>query len=627
MGLIFIFETIKTKRKNMSFKIFTLQLFGNLKSVETIEKQRKTLFDDYNEFQKVEHSEELKKYLDLEKEINSETFKKKKAEIESLNFAGSREFNQLKEFTVLQKKQTLKKYFKIFHSPDLNRFDKLKSSEKIAEYHKLQEFVKEGQFNKEKKEILSQVFKGSVEEKHLIDFKKLDKSTGIKVFKELHNSDFLKKHELFTKSEKLKNFVQLGNIPDKDKEKLAEFKRLKRDSEIRNYFKFEKSKKLRIYRETAGSQQLTKYNDLKVYVESGDFKKREAFLKDKTKFENSEANKKYNRFKQLSNDGDLKFFLKFEKSGLYKNYLDVAESFDLKRFKELEEIINSSEFKAKKAYLEDKKKWEKTEEFKRQQEFLEMKKLPHLVKYFKNKGTTIFRFFNEWQVVFEDDFTKPQLDTEKWATKSYIAEKLLGDNYSLAGDNHIFSNGKNIKLNGKLSIEVKKEKASGKVWQMPAGFVPAELDYTTDIISSWKSFWVEDGIIEAKIKFEPVSSIVSSFYLAGEKEMPRLNLLEMGLKNRVGTLNLNNNGKANVNGMDISNLNKGKWYIFTIEKRGNNITWKINEAEILTLQNSDLNEKLHLNASSIVVNDVPAQQLPASFEIDWVKCYERKLKV
>ena len=229
MGLIFIFEPLKLNAKNMSFKIFTLQLLGKLKPVETIEKQRKTLLDDYNEFQNVENSDELKKYLALESEINSEPFKKKKAEVESLLFNGSKEFNQLKEFESLQKKQTLKKYFKVFNSPDLARFNKLKSSDKLAEFYKLQEYLKEGQFAKEKKEILSQVFKGSVEEKHWIDFKKLDKSTGIKVYKELHNSEFLRKHELFAKSEKLKNFVQLGNIPDKDKEKIAELKRLKKD--------------------------------------------------------------------------------------------------------------------------------------------------------------------------------------------------------------------------------------------------------------------------------------------------------------------------------------------------------------------------------------------------------------
>jgi hypothetical protein len=623
MGLIFIFENQKTKRRFMSFKIFTLQLTGRLKPVETIEKQRKILLDDYFEFQKVDSSDELKKYLELEKEINSEEFKKKKAEIEALQFKGSKQFNELNEFGRLQKKRLLKNYFKVAGSADLEKFKKLKSSDKLAEYYQLFEYVKEGQFAKDKKEILDQVFKGSVEEKHLNDFTKLDKSAGIKAYKELHQSSLLKNHEAFSQSEKLKNFVQLGNTPVKDKQKLKELKRLKRDREIKSYFKFEKSTKLKLYRETVDSQQLKRYNELKAFIDSDDYKKQEVFLKDTKKFEKSEANRKFNRFKQLSSDSDIKFFLGFENSSLYKNYLDVAESFDLKRYVELEGIISSKEFKERKAYLEDKKKWEKTPEFSRQQEYVEMKKLPHLVKYFKYKGTTIFNFFKEWEVVFDDDFLKPQPDSEKWATKGYIAEKLLGDNYSLAGDSHVFTNGKNIKTNGKLSIEVRKEKATGKIWQMPAGFIPVELEYTSGIVSTWKNFWMEDGIYEAKIKFDPVSQIVSSFYLAGENNVPRVNLLEMGNKNRLGVMKLDS-GKASVNGMDISNLKKGKWYIFTVVKQGSNFTWKINESEIITVQSPEMNTKLHLNASSIVVGDIPGSQLPAGFEIDWVKCYRKR---
>lgn len=607
----------------MSFKIFTLQLFGGLKQVETIEKQRQTLLDDYIEFQKTEQSDELKRYFELEKESNSEEFKRKKAEIEALHFKGSNEFNQLKELDVLQKKRSVKNYFKIAKSADLERFNKLKSAEKLTEYNKLLEYVKEGQFAKDKKEILEQVFKGSVEEKHWTDYKKLEKSNEIKVWKELHQSEILKKHEAVAKSDKLKNFVQLRDSAGNDKQKLAELNRLKHDNEIKNYFEFEKSKKLKIYRETVDSQQLKKYSELKTFVESDNFKKREVFLKDNKKFENSEANKKYNRFKQLSADSDIKFFLNFEKSSLYKNYLDVAASFDLKRLNELEEITGSKEFRERKAYLEDNKKWEKTPEFARQQEYLAMKKLPHIIKYFKNRGTAVFKFFDEWEVVFEDNFKKPGIDIEKWATLPFLAEKLLGDNYSLPGDNYAITDGKNLKTNGKLTIEVKKEKATAKVWKMPAGFVPAEMEYTTGMVSTWKSFWMEEGIFEAKIKFNPVSQIVSSVYLAGENNMPRVNLLEMGTKNRLGFININA-GKAVAEGMDISNLSAGKWYIFTVVKQGADFTWKINEAEIITLRSSEMNNKLHLNASVIVVNDVPQSHLPAALEIEWVKCYRKK---
>ena len=104
--------------------------------------------------------------------------------------------------------------------------------------------------------------------------------------------------------------------------------------------------------------------------------------------------------------------------------------------------------------------------------------------------------------------------------------------------------------------------------------------------------------------------------------MPRIALLEAGTKNRVGVIS-SANGKTEVDGMDISNLKTNKWYIFTIEKEGNSIIWKINESEIFRTQNSAVKGKLHLNASVLVVDEVPGSQLPVSFEIDWVKCYKK----
>ena len=383
------------------------------------------------------------------------------------------------------------------------------------------------------------------------------------------------------------------------------------------------SKKLKIFNETKGSSLLKRYLELKELINSDSFKKRVVFLQDKTKFENSEANRKFKRFKQLENDPDISFLTGFEKSKLYKNYLAVIDSADLKRYRELKQTTTSAEFAERKKYLEDPKKWEKTEEFKRHQQYIEMKKLPHLVRYFKNKGTSVFDFLRNWEVVFEENFGAAKPDNDKWSFVSLAADKMLGDNFALAGDLHHFTTGKNLKTGGKLAIEVRKEKATGKLWQMPSGFVQATLDYTSGLISSWKSFSADDGIFEAKIRFNPVSQVVSSFYLAGETDQPRVSLLEMGAKNRLGFISLKN-AKAQVEGLDISNLNSNKWYIFSVEKNGSQFTWKINETVVFTGQSSELNKKLHLNASSIVVDEIPAAQLPASFEIDWVKCWRKR---
>lgn len=608
----------------MSFKIFVLQIFRKIKSVEIIEKQRKTLRDDYLEFQQVEKSEELAEFLSLKKWVNSDEFKKRKAEINALEFQGSKEFNQLKEFKNLKKARHIKKYFIVAGSNKLKRFGELKNSEKLNKYDLLLEYMKDGEFQKEKREVVSQVFKGSVEEKRFLDYKRLSKLPGIKAFIELNDSRKLMNHEKFADSEKLKKFLQLKNAPVKDKQKRKECRVLKNDSEIKFYFRFEKSKKLKFYRETNDSHDLKKYLELKAFVESDYYKKRKAFLKDRKKFGKSEAYNKLQKFNVLKADQDVKFFLKFEKSSDYKNYLDVKDSFDLKRLRDLKEITSSKEFLERKAYLEDKKRWIKSEEFAKQQHYLEAKNIPHLVKYFKYKGTSVFDSIKNWEVVFEDDFLSHQLNSEKWSTRSYWADQLLNENYSMPGDLHVFTNNGNIKCNHKLTIEVKKEKSKGQVWKMPAGFVPMEFDYTSGMISTGNSFWQEDGIFEAKIKFNPVKQVVSSFSLLGEKESSRVNLLEMGTKNRLGISNIDSKGKVKMNGLGISNLKKGKSYIFAVEKSGKSFTWRINEKEVLKIKNTAINYPLHINASNIVVYDIPDPKLPFIFEINWVKCYRKK---
>lgn len=488
----------------MSFKIFSLQLSGKIKPTESIENKRKLLLADFEAYKTVENSAELKKYLELEKWVNSDEFKKKKSEIESLHFKGSKEFNVLIELERLKRSKKIKNFFKVEGSADLTKFEKLKDAQKIKEYNELFEYVKTGQFANDK----------------------------------------------------------------------------------RNYKEQQNSKK------------------------------------EKSRFEETEAFKKYSRFKQLKNDSEIKFFQKFEKSLLYRNYLDVNDSNDLKRYYELKESVESEEFKQRKAYLEDKNKWQKTDEYTRQQEYLALKKQPNLVMYFSYKDGNAFDFFKNWAVTFEDDFTAAKLDEKKWSGKTYIGEKMLGDNYSMAGDLQAYTNGKNTKTLNKLSIEVRKERSTGKVWQQTSGFLPVEMDFTSGIVSSWPSFWQEDGIFEAKIKFSPVKQVVSSFYLTGEHNMPRINILESGAKNRVGIISFAN-GKPEVDGLDISNLKRDKWYIFTLEKEGSTIVWKINEVEVFRTQTSSFNEQLHLNASVLVVDEIPGSQLPVIFEIDWVKCYRK----
>ena len=99
----------------------------------------------------------------------------------------------------------------------------------------------------------------------------------------------------------------------------------------------------------------------------------------------------------------------------------------------------------------------------------------------------------------------------------------------------------------------------------------------------------------------------------------------MGTKNRLGISKLNGSGKIEMEGLDISNLKTGKWYIFSVEKFGSAFTWKINETEVFKMNKGDIQYPLNLNASTMVVHDIPGHQLPNNFEIEWIKCYRKNL--
>ncbi len=607
----------------MSFKLFTLQTFGKLKPTEKIEAQRTLLEGDYQEFKKVEGSDELKEFEELKQWVNSDDFKNRKKEIESIRFKGSQEQKQLLEFQKLEKQKKIKNYFTVEQSSEIKRFETIKQSDKLAEYYLLHKYVFEGPFQEEKKNSLKQVFKGSPEQKQLLEYNKLQKSKAIKVYFELNDSPELKQHEVFANSETLKNYIELKNTPAKGKEQKIEFKQLSRNPEIKKYFRFEKSKKLKLYHSTVNSHQLSRFTELSELINSKEFIARKTFLEDKTKFTKTEAFQKEQKLKQLSADGDVKFYLAYEKSKNYKNYIAVADSADLKRHNELKQLINSEEFLAKKAYLEDLKKWEKTEEFAKQQKFLEMEKYPHLVKYFSYVGTTKFSFFEQWKVIFEDNFNGSKLDTHKWQTKHHRANDILGDNFSQPGDLQAYNAGKNLVFGTKgLSLQVKKENAEGKAWNPAVGFTPQTFNYTSDMINTSSGFWFENGILEAKIKFNPVTDVVSFFQLSGEKPNPQINLLEMGNKNRVGVFKVEN-GKALISGPNIDNLKKGYFYLFRIEKNQQQLIWSINDCVIYTMPASGFQFATFLNLSTIVVNEVRSS-MPVSFDVEWVKCYAKK---
>lgn len=619
----------------MSFKLFIASTFGLIKPTVKIEAAHDALLADYLSFCEFEKSNELKEYHALEILVNSATFKQKKKELQHLVLKGSKEDAQLIEFKKLERNSRLQKYYSTLKSEELKRFAKISESGMADKFQALKKYVGGSEFQNEKKNAEARgkkKFETTEAFARLNELKKLQNSDDLKSYIKFEKSTAHRNYEQMKNSAERKRFEELQKISGLEKSaskdskeavELSEYIKLKKNSRLQKFFATQKSEEFKRFEKISESGVFDKFQVLKKYVGSIEFQneKKKAEIDGKKEFENTDAFAKLQEYKKLQTSEDVKFYLTFEKSALRRNYEQMKDSVERKRLEELQKIILSEEFKARVAYLEDKQKWEKTDESVQEKKFAEFQKLPLLVNYLKYKNSNAFDFFKKWNLVFEDRFETGKLDPQKWINQSYWASQALGQNFSQVGDLHAFTDGKNVLVDGKsLKLEVRKEKAKGMQWQIPFGFVEHEFEYTSGIVSTADAEWWKHGILEAKVKYSPSKNIIDAFYLLGEESSPQINLVEMGIKNRVGLLNKTAEG-IHAESESISGLKPGEFYIFRLEWSANSLIWTINGREILTVSQNVPAFKMHMNAASIVVTE-PTESLPHRFEIDWVRFYQ-----
>jgi len=445
---------------------------------------------------------------------------------------------------------------------DYRMFCEFEKSAELKEYHELDLLVNSVIFRQEKKELQHLVLKGSKEDAQLKELGKLQRNRRLKQFYAVLNSEDLRKFEKLSVSEAL-----------------AHYKNVKAAVEVHSYSAIKKMGK--------------ESKEYGLYLE----------------------------FEKLKSSEEMQFFKNFRKSADLRNFELMKDSPERKLFEELQKITVSSEFIARVAYLEDTQKWEKTKESAMEKRLAELKKSPQVINYLKYKNSNAFDFFKKWDLVFEDRFDSGKLDAQKWMTQSHWASQALGQNFSQPGDLHAFTDGQNISTEGKsLKIEVRKEKAKGMRWKIPFGFVEQEFDFTSGIVSTSGIEWWKHGILEAKVKYAPSHNLVDAIYLLGEESSPQINLVEMGMKTRVGLLSKSAEGiHAECTG--ISGLKSDEFYIFRLEWTAHSLVWKINDREVFALHHNVPAYKMHLNAASIVVTD-PDGHVPHRFEIGWIRFYQ-----
>jgi hypothetical protein len=528
-------------------------ILGMIPSTAKIEQNEKALIGEFEKLNTFSASDQLARYNYLTELVNSSAFRDKRKEIESLRYNGSEESAREKEFLSLQKSKDLTMYFRTAAGSMLKRFRDMDGSQKIKDFEALESYISSPQFREKEK-------------MRPITFKDTD-----------------------------------------DFRKFVEYKALKADPEIKSYYKAAAKG------EATKSRVVLRFEELRTYVKSAEFLARKR-MKPVT-FKDSEEYKKLLEYKRQKSSPDIKEYYRFKSSKEYSNFLNTDGSTRLSRYYELKEYIGTPEFKERKNYLLDKKRFEKTEMFREILEFNRLKKNPDIIWYFKVKDSDKFDILKKRELTFNDEFEGNTLDTVKWLTNYYWGEKLLKDRYSVESDLQAYTEKDNFEVrNSLLKIITKAQKTTGKVWSAARGFETKEFSYTSGIINTGTSFRQQYGTFSAKIRLgNPL--VRNAFWMLSDKITPHIDICRTS-KGKVLFDHIPFPGKFFKKSLGSKYANG--FYIYSLEWTPDRLVWKINGEEVFRRTSDIPGEPMYILFSGGVENPINGF---TTMDIDWIRVY------
>ena len=608
---------------NLWFK----NIFGKIPSTDKIEEQKHILENEWEKFQNIKNSELLARYNYLNEIVHSDDFLQRKKNIELTTYKNSNEEKLILEFESLAKDKNIKSYFKTKESESLKRYNSIIDSDILLKYNTIREVIDSGEVEAVKNK-LSEEYSVLISKQK--KYNTLKKNSGLKKYFKIINSDKYKTYlsivdgELVNKYDELKEFVEdfdFKQINKKNKSefedeltKLGEYKKIKKNSDIRIFLKIRGAKIPEFISGIEGSDLFKDFMELKDYISSSEF---ETNL-ESSKFVNSEMFKLANEYKVISKNSDIVFYHKFEKKTIYKNYIQISESNKLKRYNELKEKLNSDEFIKTVEYLKDNEKYKKTKDYKLVEEFEQLSKNVELVWFNRIDEETKFAKLLNNKLVFADEFNQSELNKNSWSSVRFSGLVSIKENYSTQYEKQCFVENSNIELSDSIaSIITKKESAKGKLWDKKRGFIDHEFDYTSGTINTAQSFRFNKGRIEVKLKVSK-GKVVHGVSLKEEKKVPHIDIFRSNGKSVEMRYFSANNEQfiERVKGLNITD----KFYIYSCEWSENELIWCVNDVEVCRTKHNLNDKQLYINIASILEKD--CENLPNYLQIDWVRVYQ-----
>jgi beta-glucanase (GH16 family) len=274
------------------------------------------------------------------------------------------------------------------------------------------------------------------------------------------------------------------------------------------------------------------------------------------------------------------------------------------------------------------KKYELSEEYKKEDRYKSLKKSEKVLWYFKVKDSRKFDEIKKWDLTFEDDFNAKKLDSSRWLTRYFWGEALLNDSYSLDNEKQFMNYDKNLTLSdSKLIIITKQEKVRGKAWNPTVGFFARDFEYTSGTLNTGINFRQQYGLFEAKIRFNRNYPVNHALWLVSDYMLPHIDIAKAAknvtMGNYWGTLTAGLKPEKNE-----FRVNSGKYaadfYIFSLEWTATRLIWKINGVTVASVREGVPQVPMYLNLGSSLYEKTHTPVFPASFEVDWIRCYRSK---
>lgn len=215
-----------------------------IRSTYEAETLRKAFDEDYELYNRVGNSEDLKRYNELNAYVNSPVFKERRKKIEQLSYKGSEYHTAEKKYKKLLKSSKLKSYYIIRESQELKGYLKIKESSSYAEFAKLHVVVHAAGFDKKLRPEEYLAYRKLLKEPKIKALIRFEKNRKFRDYAEMSQSQVPQEFEqlaAYIKSDDFKkNREYLLNkkryFTTDDYKLLCEYKNLKKRSDIVKYF-------------------------------------------------------------------------------------------------------------------------------------------------------------------------------------------------------------------------------------------------------------------------------------------------------------------------------------------------------------------------------------------------------